>query len=139
MEMNRSEPILHGYAATMFVAVQKCTVPLSRKLTDEQQQESLRIVNDFLSRQPFLGTQLKLFLLSIDTLSILTGGRRFSKLTPEKQVLILNRLFDSSIPLFRKGFWGLNTLTRLGVYGQPSLHAHIGYRLRPVPDDRKAS
>ena len=51
------------------------------------------------------------------------------------QDALLSSLFGARVPLLRKGFWGLNALARLGVYGQTSLHAEIGYRLRENRDD----
>lgn len=131
--------VLRGYYARVFVAVQRCTVPLSRELDEEQQQESLRLINHFLQTRPDLRVPLKLFLISIDTLSILTGLNTFQRLSSERQVGLMNWFFDSRIPLLRKGFWGLNTLARLGVYGQSSLHEKIGYRIKPIPNERTGS
>lgn len=121
-----------------FLAVQRRLVPRSAAFSEAQQKESLRIVGDFLNSRPAsVRFRLSAFFRIIDILSFLYGGRSFSGLRPEKQSRVLNALFDSSISVFRKGFWGVNTLARMGVYGQPSVYPDLSYRLKPLTHGSK--
>lgn len=123
-----------------FLAVQRCAVPRSVRFTEAQTRESLRIVGDFLRQKPTdVPRRLRLFFLVIDALSLLRGGRPFHRLAENKQQIVLQSLFDSNVPLLRKGFWGLNTLARMGAYGQSSVYNDLSYRLRPTPDERSGS
>jgi hypothetical protein len=70
--------------------------------------------------------------------SIFTKGSKFRNLNEQAQEKVMNFFFDSPIGLFRKGFWGLNTLCKLGVYSQQSIYADIGYRLRPIKGVRES-
>ena len=118
-----------------FEALQRALVPRSASFTEPQRSESRALVDRFLSQQPErTRRKLALFLIVIDVLSIVRGLRPFRRLTPRSQQGLLQWLFDSPIGLLRKGFWGLNTLARLGVYGQPGLHSEIGYRVRENRD-----
>jgi hypothetical protein len=125
-----------SYFERRFVAIQKCTVPRSAEFSEEQVRESLQLVTRFLREKPSgVRFKLVLFLIYIDALSMLRGAKSFPELEEEKQRRILKGLFDSKVPLIRKGFWGLNTLARLGVYGQPSVYPSLNYRLRPAPHE----
>lgn len=125
-----------NYFERRFVAIQKCAVPRSAEFSEEQAQESLRLVTRFLEDKPSgVRFKLVLFLIYIDALSLMRGAKVFPTLAAEEQRLILTGLFDSRVSLIRKGFWGLNTLARLGVYGQSSVYASLNYRLRPTPHE----
>lgn len=125
-----------SYFERRFVAIQRCAVPRSAAFAEEQARESLVLVTRFLREKPSgVRFKLVLFLIYIDALSLLRGARLFPKLEGEKQRRVLKSLFDSRISLIRKGFWGLNTLSRLGVYGQPSVYPSLNYRLRQTPNE----
>lgn len=99
-----------------------------------QRAESLRLVATFVAQLSASSRRkLALFLVVIDVLALLRGGRTFRRLAVEDQEALLRNLFDHPIGLLRKGFWGLNTLAKLSVYGQTSLYEDIGYRLRKNP------
>ena len=128
------EPFFLGpWAGARFRAVQGCALPSSRAFTPEQRDASIRIVNHMMAARP-RGVQrqlLALFLL-IEALAFLTGGTGFPELDPGRQERVLALLFDAPAPLLRKGFWGLNTLVKLSVYGQPSVYPAIGYERKAL-------
>ena len=118
--------------ARMFLEIQKCVIPRCAEFSDIQQQESLRILNHFLeqkSRSTLL--RLRFFFVLIQAVSLLSSGSLFQKLPSERKMHVLQFFFDSRIALLRKGFWGVNTLARMSVYGQPSVYREINYHLRP--------
>jgi hypothetical protein len=130
------DSFLHGARLLRFEALQRRLVPRSATFTDSERAASRALVNDFVARQPAAtARKLALFLFVIDVLAFVRGMRPFRNLPPPSQDALLARLFDARVPLLRKGFWGLNTVAKLGVYGQPSLHGEIGYKLRPNPAD----
>ena len=133
--MNASEPFLSGVRGERFEALQRALVPRSTKFTDAERAESRRLINDLVGRMP-AGNRKKigLFLFIIDLISFFFGFAPFRKLNVGTQQRVLNFFFDSPIGLFRKGFWGVNTLCKLGVYGNPGMYAEIGYQLRPNPE-----
>jgi hypothetical protein len=78
--------------------------------------------------------KLALFLFAIDVTSLFVGLRPFRRLSGARQRRILAWLFDSPVGLLRRGLWGVNTLAKLGVYGQTELYDEIGYRVRGHQD-----
>lgn len=125
---------LHGRRARRFEALQGCLVPPARQFTDDQKKQSRQIINRVLQSQPASQqNKLKLFLILIELTSIMRTGKRFHALPYEKQERVLLIFFDAPIGILRKGFWGLNTLAKMGVYGQSSVYPEICYRIRKVP------
>lgn len=136
----KSFDFLQGRRVPFFVAIQGCLVPRSQEFTPEQKQESLKIINDFLQNQDGgVRFKLGLFFFLINFLSCLWGLKPFRYLGAQKQKAVMTFLFDCPIPILRKGFWGLNTLAKLGVYGQPSVYPDISYKLKENKDDRKSA
>ncbi|MCC7441018.1 MAG: hypothetical protein IT285_05275 [Bdellovibrionales bacterium] len=74
--------------------------------------------------------KFKVFLLFLDLAARVRFLRSFPGLAENQRERLLRALFNSRFPILRKGFWGLNTLTRLGLYGQESVYPQIGYRLK---------
>lgn len=119
-------------AERAFIAVQKCLVPRSVALTAEQQSKSLEILRNFLASRPApVRAKVGMFLQLIDALSMVYGGKRFFRLDQEKQKRLMQSLFDSKLPILRKGFWAINTLARMTVYGQSSIYRDLDYRVKP--------
>jgi hypothetical protein len=121
-------------SARRFLEVQRCLVPGAVWLGPEGQKESLRLVLGTLRGQPAgaaLGLKVLLFLLEVA--AVTRHGRAFNRLNRERQRRLLGWFFDSPIPLLRKGFWGLNTLAKLGYYGQSAIYPKIGYRPTEEP------
>ncbi len=123
-------PALNGSSLIRFEAFQQCLLPQCQTFTIVEKAQSLQLVNDLLQDQGAnIIRQFKVFLLLIDMVALVRCGGTFKNLNIKKQNTVLNSFYDSPIPLFRKGFWGLNTLARLGVYGQTSRHDKLGYKL----------
>ena len=133
---NKINPFLCEKRLVQFIALQNALVPRSKRFTDQERQCSEDLVNSLLSQQSKASQKkLSVFFNVIDLFSFIFHGQPFRLLQADKQKHILNSFFNSPISLLRKGFWGLNTLARLGVYGQKELHDEIGYNIRPYPDD----
>lgn len=125
---------LTSWRLRKFETIQKCIVPRVIGFSAEQLEESRALINNFLSERNWTERcQLALFILFIDFVSLVTQFKLFEKLTDHVQNRVLYWFFDSSVPLFRKGFWGLSALAKLGVYGQSSIYKDIGFQLRDVP------
>lgn len=123
---------IHPSRLKKFEALQHCLVPRSRNFTESQKKESVQLVNHFLSHKPSVHFKLSFFLFLIDLVSIFFGGRTFTNLSEVRQNKVMNFFFDSPIPLLRKGFWGLNALIKMSVYGQKSVYDDIGYHQRKI-------
>jgi hypothetical protein len=116
-----------------FEALQRCLVPRSRRFTDAQREASRDLINGVLADKPAaVHFKIALFLFLIDGVALIFGLRRFAGLGSARQRRVMDFFFDSKIALLRKGFWGVNTLAKLGVYGQPSVYGEIGYVKRAV-------
>jgi len=122
---------LFGKMILRFEAIQHCLVPSSKTFNREEKEHSIELVNSVLKQQSDSAKlKLTLFITIIEITGFVFHGKAFKNLTNDKKTLVLHKFFDSPISLFRKGFWGLNTLARLGVYGQKQRHENIGYQLR---------
>lgn len=122
---------MEHYFQRSFFALQRCLVPLSGRFDGAQHQTSLAIVERFINNKPkAIRFKFLIFLIYIDMLSLLLHARLFCNLPPTQQNNILLGLFHSRMPLLRKGFWGLCTLAKMSVYGQPSVYPWIGYHLK---------
>lgn len=125
---------LAGKHLKRFEAIQLCLVPRARRFTPEQRQASLCLVDDFIAgKPPLIRFQIFLFMMLVDAVSLFAGLRTFKNLPPRKKIRVMKWFFDCPIALFRKGFWGINTLAKMGVYGQEDFYSEIGYKLREVP------
>lgn len=133
--MDHSTLPLSGRQAERFLALQQQLVPRSQHFNVEQTKRGLELVNTLLLQQsPQSQRKLGLFLRLIDLFSLCLARHSFRHASTTGQQRVLRFLFDSPVGLLRKGFWGLNTLARYGVYGQPDLYQEIGYVLRSNPD-----
>ena len=130
-----SRDFLEGKRLVRFEALQAALVPRSRDLNWSQREHGRELVNQLLAIMSAADRRaLAQYLLAIDVFSLLYGLRPFQSLSETKQAALLGWLFDCPIPLLRKGFWGLNSLAKLSVYGQPSLGDNFGYHVRKNPD-----
>lgn len=116
------------HIAKKFETLQHCLVPRSKNFSVEQQKLSLTLIDRFINEKPILiALKIIIFIYLIDLVSTFKFGKFFSYLTNEQKNKLLNSFFDSPIPLMRKGFWGINTLAKLGVYTQQSIYPDIHY------------
>ncbi|RMF12840.1 MAG: hypothetical protein D6761_12075, partial [Candidatus Dadabacteria bacterium] len=105
-------------------------------LTPEQHELGLELAETLLmDMAPAKRRKLTLFFVVINMLALLRFGRTTTSLPTEQRARLCRFLFDNPVGLLRKGFWGVNTLARLSVYGQPELAPHFGYLIRENPDD----
>ncbi len=121
---------LSGKRLEKFLAIQNFLVPRSRGFSEEQKSESVRIINEFIETKPnIIAYKIVLFLVLIDVFSLLFHFKMFMSLSERNKNEMMDFFFNNKISLFRKGFWGINTLTKLGVYSQPSIYPDIGYEI----------
>lgn len=127
---------LKGSRLTRFEALQNELVPLSKSFTPAELEESRRLINLVLADKPLLiHFKIALFLRLIDFVSLITGGHSFKKLRSGTRRHVLDFFFSNPFPLLRKGFWGINTLAKMGLYGQSSVYPKLNYRLKETPHD----
>lgn len=125
------KPLLSGSSLQRFESIQDCLVPRARVFSPEERSKSRKLVNDLMQDKPHvIHKKIRLFLYVIDIFSVLCGLQTFKNLDHKRQRRVMNFFFNSPFPLLRKGFWGLNTLCKLGVYGQDFMYEEIGYKLR---------
>lgn len=124
---------LQGNTLTKFLAIQAFLVPRALTLTNTQKDEAIKIINDYIATKPIaIAYKIKLFLTIIDLFSIFFGLSTFKNLSAKKKKMVMDFFFDSPIALFRKGFWGINTLSKMGVYTLTSIHSDLGYKLKEI-------
>lgn len=124
---------LDGKKLEKFVSIQNFLVPRSKTFNEIQRKESTEIINDFIATKPdIIAHKITLFFVLIDLFSVLLNFKTFTNLSIEKKEKLMHFLFDNNIPILRKGFWGINTLCKLGVYSQSSIYPDIGYKLREI-------
>jgi len=109
-------------------AVVETVVPMSSDLDELAWPEVLTIVETVASeRPPKMRRQLAAFIRVVEYAALPFHGRRFTRLSLADRTRWLLRLQDSSIPLVRRGLWGLRTLAFMGYYGRAQAASEIGY------------
>jgi len=131
MLSNKHSDFLFGKMILRFESIQQCLVPSSKTFNQNEREFSVELINSVLEQQSDNAkSKLALFITLIEITGFIFYRKAFINLTDDEKNTVLTKFFDSPIGLFRKGFWGLNTLARLGVYGQKQRHINIGYQLR---------
>ncbi len=111
-----------------FLAIQQVIIPRSKVFSVQQKAESVRLVKVLLqSKDKATQGKFSLLLKLIQIISFIFGFQKFEELNETKKIKVLNFFYHSPIPLLRKGFWGLNTLCKMGAYGQKSIYQEIHY------------
>ena len=94
---------------------------------------SRTLLNNFLeTKDQAVLFKIGLFLHIIDLVSFFFGLHTFQNLAQHQKNSVMVFFFDSPISLLRKGFWGINTLAKMGVYGQTELYKDIDYKITPL-------
>lgn len=75
--------------------------------------------------------QLGIFVRLINLLAVLRHGRPLTRLSVSQRAQLLARIQDSSLLLFRRGFWGIRTLVFMGYYARPECADTVGYAAAP--------
>ena len=136
---NSPAGFLTGRRLARFEAIQATIVPRAARFTPEERARSRAIVEQVLARQdPAVRRKLGLFLLVIHLLAWLRWGRPFARLDAERRLQHLAWFQDHRIRLFRQGLWGVATIAKMGVYGQPELYPELGYHPKELSDDDAA-
>ena len=131
-----SDPIyrfLAGSRRDVLRALAPAFVPEIGKATPEQWaalEETLE--NALAQRSPALPRQLAAFLKLIAVAARFRFGRSLTRTPATDLSRFLEQLARSSIPMMRRGVWGLRTLVMLGWYTQPDVAATIGYHASPA-------
>jgi len=116
----------------IFRAIARAVVPETAVLDAAQWLELEAIVEEALALRPArVRRQLGLLIRAIETLPILSTGRRFSALDAARGTRFLLTMQNSPVLLLRRGVWGLRTLVFMGYYARPRAAALIGYRADP--------
>ncbi len=110
-------------------AILERIAPPAARFDEKGRDEAFAIIDGVLAERPAaMRRQLGLFLLAIDVLAVLTGGRTFRRLAPHAQDRLLGRLEHAPVPIVRSGFWGLKAVLLMGCYGREAVRSSIGYR-----------
>jgi len=111
-----------------FRVLAEAVVPESADLDEAGWASFHRIIAHALAqRPPKMQRQLRLFLRILNIMSLLRYGRTLSGLPVAARTRFLERIQDSRLLLFRRGFWGVRTLILMGYYARPEAMALIGY------------
>ncbi|MDA8792597.1 hypothetical protein N9N67_05090 [Bacteriovoracaceae bacterium] len=114
-----------------FYNIVSTLIPRSRDFTSDQKRRSYDIVNEFLEDKPgAIHFKIKLFFTLIDITTFFKFFKTFKAASLEQRNEVCQFLFDCNIPLLRKGFWGINTLAKLSVFSQSTVHQDIGYQIK---------
>jgi hypothetical protein len=112
-----------------FRAIAICIVPELRSADPNEWAEiESEIEQALVDRPQATKRQLVSFVRLLDWWSRLRYGRRLTKLDHFKRVELLEHIERHSLPLLRRGMWGLRTLVFLGYYTRADVAEFIGYR-----------
>lgn len=127
---------LTGRRLRRFEILQAVLVPRSQTLSPGQRAKGFRLVDDLLAEKTILDhIRLNVFMILILWSCYLLEGRSLLRASEIGKQRHLTRFLDAQLPLLRKGFWGLNTLAKLSVYGQIELYDELGYALRGLHEN----
>ncbi len=116
----------------VFRAIAETVVPESARLDSAGWKQLETIIGDLLLSKPAsMRKQILVFIRLLNWLTVFRYGRRFTKLPPGKRTRFLSAVENSSLTLFRLGFWGLRSLVFMGYYGRPEAATEIGYTADP--------
>lgn len=119
---------MHLFNENLFLEIQKIIIPRVDSYSKEQQKHSIELVKALISaKNSTIQKKFRFFLKLIQVFSYFVGFQKFEKLSYKKKIIVLNCFYHSPISLLRKGFWGLNTMCKLGAYGQSSIYNDIHY------------
>jgi hypothetical protein len=122
------KPVLRRVRNT-FRAVVQTVAPRATAFEEEEWAWAESLVEDALAQRPKrVRRQVVRFLRLLDLVTIPWYGWTFTGLSDGQRLRVLRTLERSSIPLIRRGVWGVRTLGFLAVYGQEDIQARIGYR-----------
>ncbi len=111
-----------------FIAIQQTVIPRTKSYSVSQQNESIKMVRELLNgKDVATRSKFSLFLKVVNLISFFFAFKKFENLNEAQRLRVLKFFYDSPIGLFRKGFWGLATLCKLGAYGQKSIYKDIHY------------
>ena len=88
---------------------------------------SAHIDNALGEREEAIRKKFATFLNVIRWAPVVRFGRPFTGLEGARQDRVLRWFEDNPVGLLRSGFWGLKAMVFLGYYGQPEVHAEVGY------------
>ena len=117
---------------SIFRAMVSAVVPEANNLSEPGWSELETLVETTLQNRPrAVHRQLRLFIRTIQWMSVFRYGRRFTSLSAEQRMKVLCYLQDHRLEVVRCGFWGLRTLAFLGYYGRPEGAQATGYAADP--------
>ena len=117
---------------SIFRAMVSAVVPEDNNFTEPGWSELETLVETTLQNRPrAVHRQLRLFIRTIQWMSVFRYGRRFTSLSAEQRMKVLCYLQDHRLEVVRCGFWGLRTLAFLGYYGRPEGAQATGYAADP--------
>jgi hypothetical protein len=117
---------------TLLRSIATTVVPEAAAFSENEWQESGRILEQALSRRPpAIRRQLAILLRVLDAYAFLRRGRGLRALSAADRQAVLHEIERSSLTVLRKGMWGLRTLILMGYYARPAAASDIGYGAHP--------
>lgn len=111
-----------------FRSIAEAVVPDTQHMTPTEWQDFSDVIDRALARRPRkMRRQLSVFLQLLNFLSIARYGRSLHRASIQQRTSLLERIENSPLLLFRRGFWGIRTLVFMGYYARPHCGHALGY------------
>jgi hypothetical protein len=131
------ENFLVGKKRSIFVLIQESIIPRIANYTEDQKENTIIEVENFLdTKSSLVKFKISLFLYFLYLFSLVKFLKPIEKLSLAEKDKLLNCFCNSPIPIIRKGFWGISTLTKLSVYSLDFIQRDLGYT-QPSIDEMK--
>lgn len=118
----------NAYRTKIFLAFRETSIPFVKDLTVSEQVASMKLLNEFVAKKPpRVQRKLRAFCAVIDIMALLRMRKHFYHLDIAQRSQLMSRLLDSRVSVFRKGFWGVNALAKLSIYGLEELYPRIHF------------
>ncbi len=119
---------LTGRRLVAFLAIADCIIPPDEDSPGGGTMATAGVVDWALERiAASLRSQLLLFILVVEFMGILFGGKPFSKNSESARKRQLSWMESGPIGLFRMGFFGLKSYTCMGYYTREDIWKTIDY------------
>jgi|SRR5688572_15838592 len=111
-----------------FRSIAEAVVPESQRMTPTEWQDFGAVIDRALMRRPAsMRRQLTVFLNLLNVLSFVRYRCSLRRASIQQRTSLLERIENSPLLLFRRGFWGLRTLVFMGYYARPQCGHALGY------------
>ena len=119
-------------ASATFHAIAEAVVPEAAAMSAGEWRAFEQLIEAALAKRPAqVKRQLAIFVGLLNLLSYLRFFRPLRHVPAPQRAQFLERIQDSGLLLFRRGFWGIRTLVFMGYYARPESAGLLGYAAMP--------